>query len=103
MIKVNIKKSNSDIKEITMTGHADFDVHGKDIVCAAASSIAIVTVNAIEKFGNSNDISVKTNDDGYLKVTVLNYSNEVKVLLGNMIDSLKELEENYPKNIKIKM
>ena len=32
MIKVNIKN-----KIITMTGHAEYDDYGKDIVCASAS------------------------------------------------------------------
>ena len=48
MIKVNVKINEDFIKEIKIKGHALYDDFGKDIVCAAASSIAITTVNAIE-------------------------------------------------------
>ena len=42
MIKVNIKNN-----EITVSGHANYDDYGKDIVCASVSSLVISTVNAI--------------------------------------------------------
>ena len=45
MIKVKISK-----KSIEISGHAKYAAHGKDIVCAAVSSITITTVNAILKF-----------------------------------------------------
>ena len=47
MIKVNVKKNNGIINELVIKGHAGYDVHGKDIVCAAVSSMAITTVNNI--------------------------------------------------------
>ena len=47
MIKVNVKKKENSISEITITGHAYYDESGKDIVCASTSSIAITMVNAI--------------------------------------------------------
>ena len=49
MIKVNIKTVNDKIESIKISGHAMYDVHGKDIVCSAVSSITITTVNAILK------------------------------------------------------
>ena len=47
MIKVLVKKEENIIKKIKMNGHANYADYGKDIVCAAASSIAITTINAI--------------------------------------------------------
>ncbi|MBE6161530.1 MAG: ribosomal-processing cysteine protease Prp [Firmicutes bacterium] len=41
---INVVK-NKNIIEIT--GHANFDDYGKDIVCASVSSIVITTVNGI--------------------------------------------------------
>ena len=42
MIKVEVIKKN-----ISIIGHANFDEYGKDIVCAAASSIVITSIEAI--------------------------------------------------------
>ena len=50
MIKVSIKKENERIKEVVIKGHALYDTLGKDIVCAAVSSIVITTVNGILSF-----------------------------------------------------
>ena len=41
MIKIILKP-----KDITITGHANYDTYGKDIVCAAVSATVICTVNA---------------------------------------------------------
>ena len=43
MIKVDLTKENV----ITISGHANYDDKGKDIVCASVSSIVITTINAI--------------------------------------------------------
>ena len=94
MIKVNIKKN-----EITVSGHAMYDVRGKDIVCASVSSLVISTVNAILKF-DRNAISYQEND-GLLVISVLKKDEITTKLIGNMVDMLRELENQYPKNIKI--
>ena len=63
MIKVSITKKDNVISKIAMTGHANHDEYGKDIVCAAASSIAITSVNAILKI-NEKAITVNEDDGG---------------------------------------
>ena len=68
MIKVNVKKSNGKIYEIVIKGHANYDVNGKDIVCAAVSSIAITTINAISCLDESIDYEEKA---GLLKIRTL--------------------------------
>ena len=45
MIKVIIQQdSEQRITGFTMSGHADFDVHGKDLVCAGASAVVFGSV-----------------------------------------------------------
>ena len=48
MIKVDLTKENV----ITISGHANYDDKGKDIVCASVSSIVITTINAIIEIDN---------------------------------------------------
>ena len=98
MIKVNIIKKNNDIEKIIMTGHAEYADYGKDIVCSAASSIAITTVNAILKI---NDKAISFSNDGDLVINILSNDDITKKLINNMIDLLEELESQYNKNIKI--
>ena len=41
MIKVKVEENNNYISKVTIKGHANYDELGKDIVCAAVSSIVI--------------------------------------------------------------
>ena len=94
MIKISIKDD-----EIIISGHANYEDYGKDIVCASISTIAITTINAIIEFDNTSiDVEEK---DGYLKINILKHTKEVDTLISNMNKLFSELELKYPKNIKI--
>ena len=94
MIKIILKP-----KDITITGHANYDTYGKDIVCAAVSATVICTVNAISSI-YINAINV-LNDTDKLVINILDNDDITNKLLSNMISLLKELVIKYPKNIKI--
>lgn len=94
MIKVNIKKNHIEIK-----GHAMYDDYGKDIVCASISSIAITTINAILRLDNKA-LKYQQND-GFLSIDILKESEQTNTLILNMIELIKELEKEYPKNVKV--
>lgn len=95
MIKVIVQKDC-----ITIVGHACFDEHGKDIVCAAASATVLTTCNAILRL-EKNSIDVIEEKDQWM-IRVIKHSKDVDLLLENMILMLKELEKDYKKYIKIK-
>ena len=98
MIKIIIKRKDS-IEGITIKGHANYDEYGKDIVCAAVSSISLTTCNAIL----SLEESIECNDkNGLLTIRVIKKTDITEKLLNNMIEMLKELESQYPKNIEIR-
>lgn len=94
MIKISIKDD-----EIIISGHANYDDYGKDIVCASVSTIAITTINAIIEF-DKDSINVEESV-GYLKINILKHTKEIDTLISNMNKLYKELELKYPKNIKI--
>lgn len=98
MIKVELKKENDKVKEILIKGHANYDISGKDIVCAAASSIAITTINAILSIDNK---AIYYEENSNLLIKINKFDNITNKLINNMINMLKELEHDYPKNIKI--
>ena len=94
MITININE-----KEIVIKGHADYDIHGKDIVCASVSSIVMTTINniiAIDEVGITY-----TESNALIKIKKLNDNKNVDKILNNLIRMLEELSEQYPKNIKI--
>jgi len=99
MIKVNVISSNDIINEIKIDGHANYDIYGKDIVCASVSSIAITTVNGILNIYPNSIRYIQ--DDNQLLITVVDTNEIVNKLLNNMIILLKELESDYSNYIKI--
>ncbi len=94
MIKVLLSKNHIDIN-----GHAMFDEYGKDIVCAAASTIVITSINAILRF-DEKAISYELSSEG-ISIDILKHNRETNLLILNMTSLLRELEEKYGKNIKI--
>ena len=100
MIKVNISKNNDFIDCIKILGHAGYDDYGKDIVCSGVSSIVTTTINGILTF-DKNYISYSSKKDNF-EIIVKEHNEIVDNLIENMINMLKEIENDYPNNIKIK-
>ena len=94
MIKVEVTK-----KDISVTGHAMYDDYGKDIVCAAVSSIITTSVESIASI-KEDAIDVKEEQD---KLTIIINSHDeiTDKLINTMLNLLKELQKKYPGNIKI--
>ena len=100
MIQVKVEKERAKYKKITILGHALYDDYGKDIVCAATSSIVTTTVNGILAL-DKGSLSYMISKRG-MTVNVKNEDSTTQVLVGNMVSLLKELEKNYPTNIEVK-
>ncbi|MBO5120745.1 MAG: ribosomal-processing cysteine protease Prp [Bacilli bacterium] len=100
MIKVKIVKENSNYKKISILGHAMYDDYGKDIVCSAASSIATTTINGILTL-DEGSLSYQVNKEGLI-IENISTDEITQKLLGNMVNLLKELEQQYPTNIEVK-
>ncbi len=100
MIKVNTYKKDSLYTKITFSGHAMFANRGKDIVCSAASSILTTTVNGIMRF-DKGSLSYKMEKDGFI-IENIKSDKTTQTLIENMVELLKELEEQYPTNIEVK-
>ena len=84
---------------IRISGHANYDDYGKDIVCASVSSIIITSINAIYRF--NKDATEFLDNTDVMEITNLSEDSNVEKLLYNMIYMLDELSKDYPKNIKL--
>lgn len=99
MIKVNVKRNDNKVYELVIKGHAGYDVRGKDIVCAAVSSMAITTINNIIALDDSIDYE---ENSGLLIIRVKRDTEVNNKLLDNLVRMLTELMSQYPKNIEIR-
>jgi len=95
MIRVNVSKD-----KIEILGHSGYDIVGKDIVCSAVSSIVITTINGIISI--YDDAIYYENNDSGLFIEINKHDLVVDKLIDNMIDLLKSLSKDYPKNINVK-
>ena len=68
MITVTFFKSADYFKGFKISGHADFNTSGPDIVCAGVSSAAIMTANTITEVLHT-DAEV-TNSDGFINLSL---------------------------------
>lgn len=93
MIRVEVRKNC-----ISVIGHANFDDYGRDIVCAAVSSVVITSVEAISRFGDYVDIS---NSNDRLDIIIKMHDDISDKLIDNMLTCLTEIEKKYRKNLKI--
>lgn len=94
MIKINVKD-----KLINIKGHANYDEFGKDIVCASVSATVLCTINGIISI-DEDSIYVEQIDSN-MTINITKDNEIVNKLITNMIECLKEIEKDYPDNIKI--
>ncbi|MCH1626552.1 ribosomal-processing cysteine protease Prp [Fredinandcohnia quinoae] len=106
MIKVTIKRNSAGkIDSFTMSGHAEFDEPGKDIVCAGASAIAFGTINSIYVLCKVEP-SLNQEKKGFLHCQIPHLEDDVimekvQLLLEGMIVSFQTIELDYGQYIKI--
>jgi len=86
---------------VEMKGHAHYANAGQDIVCAAASATAISLLKAMEKFIAKADVILEE-DEGYLYFEMTKLQPIAAALLQTMKETLKELETQFPKQIRVK-
>lgn len=82
-------------------GHTNFANFGEDIVCAAVSSVALMTCNTITDIFKAKAKIIQ--DDGFLKLEIddENLEDLQKLLLGLKLH-LDELSKLYPQHISKK-
>ncbi len=94
MIKIKISD-----KKIEIRGHANFADYGKDIVCAAVSSIVTTSVNDMLTI-NKDGIQY-VDDAKCVSIMVIQDDDLINKLFNNLKELLKELSNDYPKNVKV--
>lgn len=106
MIGITITRTESGtIRSFEMSGHALFADRGKDIVCAGVSAVSVGAINAVHELtGVTPDLEHRA--DGFLSCVVPEELPEdthkkIQLILEAMVVSLRTIEEEYGKHIKI--
>lgn len=97
MIKVTLLTKSNNLIGFEMSGHAGYAEYGNDIVCAAASVLAINTVNSIEAFTEDLFDCTVGEDDGLLQFKLIsNKINEKSELLLKAFKlGIQSIEQQY--------
>lgn len=85
---------------LEVQGHADYDIFGKDIVCASISTALIFTANLIEKLNLGYNIMDLVCEEGYFRLQIKTSDRTANAVFENLEDTLEEISKQYPKNLK---
>ncbi len=99
MIRTVFRLQGENVIGFSVKGHSGTAQRGSDIVCAAVSSAAYMTVNTLtEIIGLQPEIEVQ---DGYLHCFVNDENSSARDILAGFRLHMQELASQYPKAIKI--
>ena len=98
MININIQTHDDSIVGLNMHGHAIYAVHGQDIVCAGASSIAIGLCNALDILHKNAKCTISNN---IISIKILDADIVSNTIMKTAIIQLETMAESYKKNFKI--
>jgi uncharacterized protein YsxB (DUF464 family) len=104
MINIHIiRNSEGYIREFTIKGHAGFDKHGKDIVCAAVSAIAYTAAGALDELAGIGSCREK---DGYMECSVpADIRQDKKSVAGIILEAayigFKQIENSYGDYVEV--
>lgn len=100
MIRVRVKSVCDCIQFIQLKGHAMSAPHGQDLVCAAVSSMAVGTLNALASLCENSFVA--SMDEGHIKIQVTDLQNsDCQLILKVFLIQLQTVEESYSKYIQI--
>ncbi len=102
MIKVQVKRNHHQIVYLSVMGHALYDEHGKDIVCAGVSAVTLGGFNSLIEHGFKDQVQFDM-DEGKATVRVLKDEHDIQVILETLVISLQSIEETYQEYIKVKI
>lgn len=108
MIKINIQMQNKKIVYFKIEGHANAAAYGEDVICAAVSSVAQMTLNGYVEVLELKNLKYK--EENGLIICDLKSSNlteeqfeKAHILSDSMHSYLREVADIYPKFVKIKI
>ena len=85
--------------KITVQGHAEYAEHGKDIVCAAISTLSQVFVASVEELTAAKIKTAQTS--GYMEIVIEESTERAQVLLDSFLLGCRMIADEYPDNVRV--
>ncbi|SHH28163.1 ribosomal-processing cysteine protease Prp [Thermosipho atlanticus] len=98
MIKCTFLKESGFFEKFIITGHSLYARKGKDIICAAVSTVSQHTARFLEKKGAQLKI-----EEGYLEVKDIAKDEFSQTFVEELLTTLKDLEEQFGRFIKVEV
>ena len=98
MIHVRVVRKNHLIQSITVTGHADSDVYGHDLVCAIVSGIMTGLCNAMDQLAHEDNMIV---DEGHVEIHVTHPNEKTDLIHETGLIQVKTAEEVNQDYLKV--
>jgi uncharacterized protein YsxB (DUF464 family) len=101
MITASFFKKNGKIQKFSVSGHSGYSEQGSDIVCAAVSSMVMLTVNVItEDLGVPCSLKVKE-ESALIELALGDENDFAHILLSGLERELSNLTSDYPENVRV--
>lgn len=100
MIIVRVTVVNNMISHMSVSGHAGYDVKGKDLVCAAVSGITFGLLNAVDELVPSSRCTVS---DNRIDIYIDHPDQRSQCVMRTGLIQLQTVEESDSGFIKVKM
>lgn len=84
---------------IVIKGHAEFDTLGKDIVCAAVSTLTQVFIASVDEF--TTDRIKADIKPGYVVIQHKGLSDRGTLLLDSFVYGVEMIADQYPKHVRV--
>ena len=78
---------------LEVQGHSDYDIYGKDIVCASISTALIFTANLIEKLNLGYNIMDLVCEEGYFRLQIKTSDLTANAVFENLEYTLEEISK----------
>ena len=101
MIRVHLARDASGtVVHFWVSGHAGYDKHGQDIVCAAISVLSQATVLGLEQV--AKQVGTSRIRDGYLEwQTEQMVNTQAKAILETMVLGVQDIATSFPKHVML--
>ena len=85
--------------KITVSGHAGYAEPGKDIVCAAVSTLTQVFIASVEELTAAKIYHAVTS--GYTVIDIIESTERAQVLIDSFLLGCEIVAENYPDYVRV--
>ncbi len=99
MIEYKIIRNNNNYY-VNISGHSGHAKEGYDVVCASVSTLTITIINVIDDLGYGYNIKNLKKNNGFISFDIENSNEVIDKIMKTFTDSLNDLANQYPSNVK---